>query len=185
MRALLLLLLSANLCIAGDSTATSGPTKEGELNDFIVPVGWNALLHKPQKMALVIGERKTPSRVRSVMTLLNRPSEAELLAEIKRMGYFAVRQGTSSGPKSGDTSTDSKSGKPDRLQLLPGWNAILNKNMKTAKVLPEIKNVAYLNWDAKSAPKPEVLHRDSKDALLAELNLLGFSIMPSSANKTK
>ena len=185
MRALLLLLLTATLSVAGDSTATSAPTNEGELNDFIVPVGWNALLHKPQKIALVIGERKIPSRVRSVMTLLNRPSEAELLAEIKRMGYFAIRQGMPTGPKSGDTNTVGKSGKPDRLQLLPGWNAILSKNMKTANVLPEIKNVAYLNWDAKSEPKPEVLHRDTKEALLAEIKLLGFAIMQSPAYNKK
>jgi len=185
MRTLLLLLLSATLSVAGEPTAGSATIKEGKLNDFIVPVGWNALLHEPQKMALVIGERKTPSRIRSVMTLLNRPSEAELLAEIKKMGYFVIRQDMPNGPKSVDTKTSSKSGKTDRLQLMPGWNAILSKSMKTANVLPEIKNVAYIHWDASSEPRPEVLHRDTKEALLAEIKLLGFSITPSTANQKK
>ena len=59
------------------------------LKDIVLPVGWNALINNEKKTALVIGEYKYVSEAKTALTLLTKPSEAELLAAIPA-GYTPV-----------------------------------------------------------------------------------------------
>ena len=56
---------------------------------IVLPVGWNALINSEQKTALVIGEYKKEGEANTSLTLLNKPTEAELLAAIPA-GYTPV-----------------------------------------------------------------------------------------------
>jgi hypothetical protein len=49
---------------------------------IVLPVGWNALLNADKKVALIIGEYKKPGEANTALTLLNKPTEAELLAAV-------------------------------------------------------------------------------------------------------
>ena len=59
------------------------------LKNIVLPVGWNALINNEKKTALVIGEYKYVSEAKTALTLLTKPSEAELLAAIPA-GYTPV-----------------------------------------------------------------------------------------------
>ena len=130
MRALLLPLL---LLITGFAPAAAAPKDDG-MKDYVIPVGWNALLNKERKTALIIGEFKTPSRGRGKVTPLNRETEAELLAAIKKLGYTVVRPPAPPSPKGNPTGDV-------RDRVIPvGWNALINHGQKTALVIGEFKS---------------------------------------------
>jgi hypothetical protein len=59
------------------------------LKRIVLPVGWNALINAEKKTALVIGEYKYVSEANTVLTLVTKPTEAELLAAIPA-GYTPV-----------------------------------------------------------------------------------------------
>ena len=61
-----------------------------ELKSIALPVGWNALVNAEKKTALVIGEYKYVSEARTILTLLNKPTEAELNAAIAEQGLTAL-----------------------------------------------------------------------------------------------
>ena len=61
-----------------------------ELKSIALPVGWNALVNAEKKTALVIGEYKYVSEARTILTLLTKPTEAELNAAIAAQGLTAV-----------------------------------------------------------------------------------------------
>ena len=49
---------------------------------IVLPVGWNALLNANKKVALIIGEYNKPGEANTALTLLNKPTKAELLASL-------------------------------------------------------------------------------------------------------
>jgi hypothetical protein len=61
-----------------------------ELKSIALPVGWNALVNAEKKTALVIGEYKYVSEARTILTLLTKPTEAELNAAIAEQGLTAI-----------------------------------------------------------------------------------------------
>ena len=64
----------------------SNPT----LKRIILPVGWNALVNAEKKTALVIGQYRYVSEANTALTLLTKPSEAELNAAIAEQGLTAL-----------------------------------------------------------------------------------------------
>jgi hypothetical protein len=60
------------------------------LKRIILPVGWNALISAEKKTALVIGEYKYVSEANTALTLLTKPTEAELTAAIAAQGLTAL-----------------------------------------------------------------------------------------------
>jgi len=52
------------------------------LKTIVLPVGWNALIIAEKKTALVIGEYKYVSEANTALTLLTKPTEADLTAAI-------------------------------------------------------------------------------------------------------
>ena len=64
----------------------SNPT----LKRIILPVGWNALVNAEKKTALVIGEYKYVSEANTALTLLTKPTEAELTAAIVAQSLTAL-----------------------------------------------------------------------------------------------
>ena len=52
------------------------------LKKIVLPVGWNALINAEKKTALVIGEYKYVSEANTALTLLTKPTEADLTAAI-------------------------------------------------------------------------------------------------------
>jgi Holliday junction resolvasome RuvABC DNA-binding subunit len=59
-----------------------------EFKEFNIPLGWNALLNHKDKVALVLGENKSlKSSARTVLELLSKPTEAELLSAVQALGY--------------------------------------------------------------------------------------------------
>ena len=60
------------------------------LKRIILPVGWNALVNAEKKTALVIGEYKYVSEANTSLTLLTKPTEAELTAAIVADGLTAL-----------------------------------------------------------------------------------------------
>lgn len=160
MRALLLPLL---LLITGVAPAAAAPKDDG-MKDYVIPVGWNALLNKERKTALIIGEFKTPSRGRGKVTPLNRETEAELLAAIKKLGYTVVRPPAPPSPKGNPTGDV-------RDRVIPvGWNALINHDQKTALVIGEFKS------EGRAHGTLEVLNRETEAELLAEISKLGYTV---------
>ena len=62
------------------------PIKQPELKDVVLPVGWNALVNPDKKTALVIGQYRYVSEAKTALTLVTKPTEAELLAELNAAG---------------------------------------------------------------------------------------------------
>jgi hypothetical protein len=60
------------------------------LKRIILPVGWNALVNAEKKTALVIGEYKYVSEANTALTLLTKPTEAELTAAIAGQSLTAL-----------------------------------------------------------------------------------------------
>lgn len=60
------------------------------LKRIVLPVGWNALVNAEKKTALVIGQYKYVSEANTALTLLTKPTEAELNAAIAAQGLTAV-----------------------------------------------------------------------------------------------
>jgi len=60
------------------------------LKRIILPVGWNALVNAEKKTALVIGEYKYVSEANTSLTLLTKPTEAELTAAIAAQSLTAI-----------------------------------------------------------------------------------------------
>jgi hypothetical protein len=60
------------------------------LKRIILPVGWNALINDEKKTALVIGEYKYVSEANTALTLLTKPSEADLNAAIAEQSLTAL-----------------------------------------------------------------------------------------------
>ena len=168
MRALFVTLL---LLIAGFADTAAADPKNDGMKEYVIPTGWNALLNKDRKTAVIIGEFKQPSRGRGMLTLLNRETESELLAEIKRLGYAAIRPAPSPKPQ----PKDNDGAGSNWVTLQPGWNAVLRKEARSAIILSETKQNGRLSWNEKLQKKPEILHRDTEAALLAEIKRLGYA----------
>lgn len=66
-------------------TMTNPPLKQ-----IVLPVGWNALANAEKKTALVIGEYKYVSEANTALTLITKPTEAELNAAIAAAGLTAI-----------------------------------------------------------------------------------------------
>ena len=157
-------LLPILLLIAGVVPAAAAPTKDDGMKDYVIPVGWNALLNKENKTALIIGEFKQPSRGRGKVTPLNRGTESELMAAIKKLGYAVVRPPTPSQPPNNPKSVV-------RDQIIPlGWNALLNHDQKTALVIGEFKS------EGKAHGTLEVLNRNTEAELMAEITKLNYVV---------
>ena len=160
MRALLLRLL---LLVAGFAPTAAAPKDDG-MKDYVIPVGWNALLNKERKTAFIIGEFKQPGRGRGKVAPLTRETEAELLAAVKKLGYTVIRPQSPPSPKvnpNGDI----------RDRVIPiGWNALINHNQKTALVIGEFKS------EGKAHGTLEVLTRETEAELLAEITKLGYTV---------
>lgn len=60
------------------------------LKRIVLPVGWNALVNAEKKTALVIGEYKYVSEANTSLTLLTKPTEAELNAAIAAQGLTSL-----------------------------------------------------------------------------------------------
>lgn len=60
------------------------------LKKIVLPVGWNALVNAEKKTALVIGQYRYVSEANTALTLLTKPSEAELNAAIAEQGLSAI-----------------------------------------------------------------------------------------------
>jgi len=60
------------------------------LKQIVLPVGWNALANAEKKTALVIGEYKYVSEANTALTLITKPTEAELNAAIAAAGLTTV-----------------------------------------------------------------------------------------------
>lgn len=56
------------------------------IKTIALPIGWNALVNTEKKTALVIGEYKYVSEARTALTLINKPTQAELMNEIVAQG---------------------------------------------------------------------------------------------------
>ena len=63
---------------------------KAQLEDIILPVGWNALLNSEAKTALVIGQYTQPGKAHTRLELLSMNTEAELTAAITALEYTAV-----------------------------------------------------------------------------------------------
>lgn len=161
MRALVLPML---LLVAGVTSADAASPKDDGMKDYVIPVGWNALLNKERKTALVIGEYKFPGRGHGKVTPLNRETEAELLAEIAKLSY-AIQRPT---PRQPNTPND-----PDFKDfVIPvGWNALLNHDKKTALMIGEYK------FPGSAHSKLSLLHADSEAELTAEISRLGYAVL--------
>lgn len=61
-----------------------------ELKAIVLPVGWNALADPQKKTALVIGQYRYVSEARTLLTLITKPTEAELLAELAAQGLAPI-----------------------------------------------------------------------------------------------
>jgi hypothetical protein len=59
-----------------------------EFKTFNIPKGWNALLNHKDKVAIVLGENKSEkSSANTSLELINKKTEAELIAHIQTLGY--------------------------------------------------------------------------------------------------
>jgi hypothetical protein len=68
------------------------------LKKIVLPIGWNALLNADKKVALIIGEYKYVSEANTALTLLTKPTEAELLAAVPA-GYTEFYPPKPAAPK--------------------------------------------------------------------------------------
>jgi hypothetical protein len=75
---------------------TNTPTNSKN-KQIVLPIGFNALVNDANKTALMIGEYKTPATANTALTLINKPSAAELLAAIPA-GYSPVYPPKPSAP---------------------------------------------------------------------------------------
>lgn len=57
--------------------------------EIVLPIGFNALVNDANKTALIIGEYKAPAKANTALGLINKTTEAELLAAVPA-GYTAI-----------------------------------------------------------------------------------------------
>lgn len=57
------------------------------LIDLTIPVGWTAFCNVAEKKVLGYQEFKNAGKAKTALTLVTKPTEAELLAEITRLKY--------------------------------------------------------------------------------------------------
>lgn len=57
------------------------------LIDLTIPVGWTAFCNVSEKKVLGYQEFKKEGKAKTALTLITKPTEAELLAEITRLKY--------------------------------------------------------------------------------------------------
>lgn len=140
MRPLLIamLLLTAGITPADGATVNATGNRppqakgslNGEVRDQVIPIGWNALLNHDQKTALVIGEYRREGKAHGTLEVMNRDTEAKLMAEIALLGYKVLRPPPR--PPADTNEADLKD-----IVLPVGWNALVNPEAKTALIIGE------------------------------------------------
>ena len=152
---------------------TPRPTgNNGVVRIEVIPIGWNALLQDERKTALVIGELKSPGKSHGTVRVLNRGSEAELMAEIAKLGYEVQRPPARQAQKNAP-------GGAKELVLPVGWNALLDMNERTADIIGEFKS------EERIVSKLTLLNCGTEAELVGEINLMGFTIVVPSPNQKK
>jgi hypothetical protein len=63
---------------------------KAQLEEIVLPIGWNALLNSEAKTALVIGQYTTPGKANTRLELLSMNTKAELDAAIVALEYTPV-----------------------------------------------------------------------------------------------
>lgn len=65
---------------------TNTTTIDPSLPKFAIPLGWSALYHSSTKKVHVLKEFKFGGKAASLLTLITKNTQAELMAEIDRLG---------------------------------------------------------------------------------------------------
>lgn len=71
--------------MANEPTLPKAPDLS-DLKKFTLPKGWNALYEPSTKKVFVLKEFPVGGTANSKLTLINKPTEAELMAEVARLG---------------------------------------------------------------------------------------------------